>query len=119
MKPLRSQDFGARLGNPAGRAKTPRVFRGEGAAMTSAAARGMRGAMEDHAVARSDPAAPAYQFSMSGRSSTLNDHAERSWWAMWNASSAIAEGLQKNSSGLSAATTGRVRGVSMAASTRM
>ena len=69
--------------------------------------------------AQPGPAAPAYQFSMSGRSSTLNDHAERSWWAMWNASSAIADGLQKNSSGLSAATTGRVRGVSMAASTRM
>jgi hypothetical protein len=58
-----------------------------------------------------------YQRSPNGRSSTSNDQAERSWWATWKTSSAIASGLLKKSSGLSGLNGTRVQGVSIAAST--
>ena len=61
-------------------------------------------------------AAQAYQVSPKGRSSTVKDQVERSWWATRYISSAMATGLAKNSSGASGARMGRVRGVSMAAS---
>jgi len=42
-----------------------------------------------------------YHVSPNGLISTLNDQAERGWLAMCHASSAIAAGAMKNSSGLS------------------
>ncbi len=68
-------------------------------------------------VSRTDSAfASAYQVSPKGRSSTVKDQVERSWWATRYISSAMATGLAKKSSGASGARMGRVRGVSMAAS---
>src|SRR5690349_18121056 len=42
---------------------------------------------------------PPHQLSLKGRTSTLNDHAERPWCATCQISSAIAAGRMKKSSG--------------------
>lgn len=67
---------------------------------------------------RSERTALRYHVSPKGLISTLNDHAERGWLATCQASSAIATGVMKKSSGLSLKRS-RVQGTSITASMTM